>query len=46
MIEIAGLGCAVENGEKELKDVADYVAPTCDEGAVADIIKKFGYKND
>lgn len=46
MIEIAGLGCAVGNGEKELKDIADYVAPTCDEGAVADIIKKFGYKND
>lgn len=46
MIEVAGLGCAVGNGEDELKRIAKYVAPTCDEGAVADIIKKFGYKND
>lgn len=46
MVEIAGLGCAVGNGEEELKAIADYVAPTCDEGAVADIIKKFGYIND
>ncbi|MGN1060326.1 MAG: Cof-type HAD-IIB family hydrolase [Candidatus Coproplasma sp.] len=46
MVSIAGLGCAVGNGEEELKSVAKYVAPTCDEGAVADIIKKFGYKND
>ncbi|MGN1373088.1 MAG: Cof-type HAD-IIB family hydrolase [Candidatus Coproplasma sp.] len=46
MIEVAGLGCAVGNGEEELKRIASYVAPTCDEGAVADIIRKFGYKND
>lgn len=46
MVEAAGLGCAVGNGEEELKQIADYVAPTCDEGGVADIIKKFGYKND
>lgn len=46
MVEVAGLGCAVGNGEEELKQIASYVAPTCDEGGVADIIKKFGYKND
>ncbi|MGN0813309.1 MAG: Cof-type HAD-IIB family hydrolase [Candidatus Coproplasma sp.] len=45
MVQVAGLGCAVGNGEEELKRVAKYVAPTCDEGAVAHIIKKFGYKN-
>lgn len=46
MVQVAGLGCAVANGEEELKQIAAYVAPTCDEGGVADIIKKFGYKND
>lgn len=46
MVEAAGLGCAVGNGEQELKLIADYVAPTCDDGGVAYIIQKFGYKND
>ncbi|MGN0806169.1 MAG: Cof-type HAD-IIB family hydrolase [Candidatus Coproplasma sp.] len=46
MVSVAGLGVAVGNGEEELKNVAAYVAPSCDEGAVAEVIKKFGYKND
>ncbi|MGN1104837.1 MAG: Cof-type HAD-IIB family hydrolase [Candidatus Coproplasma sp.] len=45
MVEAAGLGCAVGNGEEELKRIAAYVAPTCDEGGVAEVIKKFGYEN-
>ncbi len=46
MVEAAGLGVAVGNGEEELKRAADFVAPSCDEGAVAFVIQKFGYKND
>lgn len=46
MVKAAGLGVAVANGEEELKASADYVAPSCDDNAVAFVIKKFGYKND
>ncbi len=35
---------AVGNAEKELKEVADYITVTNDEGAVAAVIEKFGYK--
>ena len=44
MIKAAGIGVAVGNATKELKDAADYVSVTNDEGAVAKIIEKFGYK--
>ncbi len=43
MIKAAGIGCAVGNGEEELKSAADFVAVTNNEGAVAQIIKKFGF---
>ena len=42
MVEKAGLGVAVENGEKELKEAADFVTRTCDEDGVAYVIRKFG----
>lgn len=44
MIERAGLGVAVQNAEQRLKDCADYVC-TCtnEEGAVGEIIEKFGF---
>ncbi len=44
MIERAGLGIAVQNADKTLKERADYVSEyTNDECAVAKIIKKFGF---
>lgn len=46
MVEAAGLGVAVANGEEELKNAADFIAPSCDEGGVGFVINKFGYKND
>ncbi len=42
MIEKAGLGVAVGNAVEELKSAADFVAVTNNEGAVAQIIEKFG----
>ncbi len=45
MVQAAGVGVAVGNGEAELKAVADFVAPSCDEDAVAHVIEKFGYEN-
>ncbi|MDE6598340.1 MAG: Cof-type HAD-IIB family hydrolase [Clostridia bacterium] len=44
MINAAGVGVAVGNATQELKDAADFVTVTNDEGAVAKIIEKFGYK--
>ena len=44
MIERAGLGVAVKNAEAALKEKADYVSEyTNEEGAIADIIEKFGF---
>ena len=44
MIERAGLGVAVQNADRSLKERADYIcAYTNEEGAVAEIIKKFGF---
>ena len=44
MIERAGLGVAVQNAEQKLKDRADYVCKfTNEEGAVGEIIEKFGF---
>ena len=44
MIKIAGTGIAVGNAVQALKDAADYVSVTNDEGAVAEVIEKFGFK--
>lgn len=42
MIEKAGLGVAVQNGEKTLKEAAGFVTRSCDEDGVAYVIRKFG----
>ena len=47
MIERAGLGVAVNNADALLKEKADYVcARTNEEGAVAEVIAKFGFKEE
>ena len=44
MIEKAGLGIAVQNADEGLKAAADYVCQyTHEEGAIADIIERFGF---
>lgn len=43
MIEAAGVGVAVGNAVEGLKAAANFVAVTNDEGAVAQVIEKFGY---
>lgn len=45
MIEAAGVGVAVGNAVAELKAAADFVTVTNNEGAVAQVIKKYGYRN-
>lgn len=44
MVEAAGIGVAVGNAVQGLKDAADYVSVTNNDGAVAEIIKKFGFR--
>ncbi len=45
MIERAGVGVAVKNADQALKDKADVVLEyTNEEGAVAKVIERFGYK--
>ena len=47
MIEKAGLGIAVKNAENALKENADYICEyTNEEGAIAEIIEKFGFCNE
>lgn len=41
MLAEAGLGVAMENGEAEVKAMADVIAPGCDEDGVAWAVKKF-----
>jgi len=41
MIEYAGLGVAVGDGAPEVLAAADYVAPSCDDDAVAHVIERF-----
>ena len=41
MIKAAGIGVAMGNAVRELKDVADHVTGTCDEDGVAEGIKTF-----
>ena len=44
MIERAGLGIAVKNADESLKEKANYVCThTNEEGAIAEIIEKFGF---
>lgn len=43
MIKSAGIGVAVGNAVEELKMAADYVTVSNNEGAVAKIIKKYGF---
>ena len=40
MIEKAGIGVAMANGEEKLKERADYIAPSNDDAGVAQIIEK------
>ena len=41
MIEYAGIGVAMENGDFQVKEVADYITDTNDNHGVAKAIKKF-----
>ena len=43
MVEVAGVGVAVGNAAPKLKEAAKFVSVTNNEGAIAQIIKKFGY---
>ena len=40
MIEKAGIGVVMENGEEKLKQIADYIAPGNDEAGVAQILER------
>lgn len=41
MIQYAGLGVAMSNGQDGVKKVANYVAPSNDEDGIADVLRKF-----
>jgi hypothetical protein len=41
MISYAGLGVAMANAPDSLKELADYVAPSCDEDGLVDVINRF-----
>lgn len=41
MIEYAGLGVAMANAPEALKEKADYIAPSCDEDGLVDVIERF-----
>ncbi len=41
MIEVAGVGVAVENASPKLKERADYIAPPGYEGGVWDVVERF-----
>lgn len=43
MIKAAGIGCAVGNADILVKQAADFISVTNNEGALAQIIKKFGF---
>lgn len=42
MVVVAGVGCAVGNAAQPLKDAANFISVTNNEGALAQIIEKFG----
>ena len=41
MLEYAGIGVAMENGDRQIKEISDYVTDTNDNHGVAKAIKKF-----
>lgn len=41
MIRFAGLGVAMSNAQKEVKEVADYITQSNDEDGIAQVIEKF-----
>lgn len=41
MVDYAGMGVAMGNACNETKEVADYIAPSCDEDGVAVAVRKF-----
>lgn len=41
MVNYAGMGVAMENACDATKEVADYIAPSCDKDGVAVVVKKF-----
>lgn len=41
MIEYAGLGVAMGNAKEEVREKADYIAPSCDEDGLVDVIHRF-----
>ncbi len=43
MIKVAGVGVAVDNADRRLKAEADFVSVSNNEGALAQIIEKFGF---
>ena len=43
MIKAAGVGVAVQNAVPEFKQFADVICPSCDDGGVAEIIRKYGF---
>lgn len=45
LITTCGIGVAVGNAIDELKDLADYIAPTNDDGGVAHAIERFILKS-
>lgn len=44
MILAAGTGIAVSNADEQLKSVADFVCSSNNEGAIAQVIEKYGYE--
>lgn len=43
MIKVAGIGVAVNNAASKLKEFADFVSVSNNDGAIAQIIEKFGF---
>ena len=41
MIKVAGLGVATENALERVKVHAKYIAPSCNDSPISDIIQKF-----
>ena len=41
LLMACGLKVAMGNGVPELKEIADYVAPSVDEDGISDVIEKF-----
>lgn len=42
MIEYAGIGIAMGNGEEEVKQIADYVTTDVDDNGILSALQKFG----